>query len=344
MTQDVRALASEECAGRLTGTNGEYAAAAYIVREFERAGWSIERQQFDVPNRPGARGFNLIARRGEGVERVLVVGAHYDHLGRGYPGADDNASGVAILLELARSMPATTSPVWLVAFSGEELGNLGSSAFVRAYGADVGFMINLDMVGRLRDGSLVVSGVGSGKGVRERLERIAGPFRVGFDAPGLGPSDHASFVAAGIPAIHVFTGSHDDYHRPSDTPERLNYSGMARIARWVRAVVVEFAREPFPEFGEARAQRTGFRVRLGTMPDYSDSGPGILLQAVASGGPAERAGLRRGDRILEIAGVPVDDIETYMDLLGELDPGKPVGLKYERDGCTETTTIVPEAP
>jgi hypothetical protein len=299
-------------------------------------------------------------RPGRGPEAVLV-GAHYDHLGLGpfgsldpepdgkvHHGADDNASGVAGLLELARRLvaagPSARSFVF-AAFGAEELGTLGSSHFVKnpAPGLDrIVAMANLDMVGRLRDETLDVHGVGTSPAWRALVEEASREtgLKLRMHEGGYGPSDHAPFYAAGLPVFFVFTGAHEDYHRPTDTADRVNALGLVRIVDLVEGVVraaaeapqrLAFVRVPADKEEQAVGAR-GFRVWVGGIPDYSQQDPGVRFSGVSPGSPAEKAGLRGGDVLVRFAEKEIRNIYDYTYALGERTPGEVVTLLVRREG------------
>ena len=291
----------------------------------------------------------------------VLIGAHYDHLGMGgrgslalgsselHNGADDNASGTAALLEAARLLVVRQDEldrdVLFVAFTGEESGLLGSSELTRnpppgAAPEGLVAMLNMDMVGRLRNNRVSVLGSDSAKEWDALIEPRCDELGIGCElsGDGYGPSDQAPFYAAGVPVIHFFTGAHDDYHKPSDDANRINAAGGARIAELVTGVTLALstvdeltyvASEAPAPLGDAR----NFGASLGTIPDYSGSPagrPGMLLSGVRSGGPAEQAGLRRGDRIVELAGREVRDIYDLMYVLQEAKPGDLTTVVVER--------------
>ncbi|RMH20252.1 MAG: M28 family peptidase [Acidobacteria bacterium] len=291
----------------------------------------------------------------------IVVGAHYDHLGFGgrgslepdshapHNGADDNASGTAALLEIARQLAAARDElrrdVYLVAFSAEESGLLGSTFFTKnpPPGLEVGevmAMINLDMVGRLRDNVVSVLGAGSAGEWQELVpascDRTGLGCKLGGD--GYGPSDQTPFYAAGVPVLHFFTGTHLDYHKPSDDVERINAAGGARIALLVADLVRSLSarRDPLTyvaaQAPAPQGDQRSYGASLGTIPDYADDRGGVLLAGVRPGSAADRAGLRRGDRLVELAGHPVGDIYDFMYVLRQSKPGQTVTAVVERDG------------
>jgi hypothetical protein len=293
---------------------------------------------------------------------VVVVGAHYDHLGMGgrgslepdteavHNGADDNASGTAALLEVARALVARRGElerdVWLVAFSGEESGLLGSSHFVRDLPAELAStkivaMVNMDMVGRLRRNHLSVLGGDSAAEwqaiVPAACERAKVRCDLGGD--GYGPSDHSSFYASGVPVLHLFTGIHDDYHKPSDDAGLINNAGLGAVATLAADLAHTVANRPDPPVwveapappprGDARA----FGASLGTIPDYAEDGiPGVLLSGARAGSPAEAAGMLRGDRLVRLGGSEIRDIHDFVFVLRKAKPGDKTIAVVERDG------------
>ena len=308
---------------------------------------------------------NIVGRisAGERLAGAIVLGAHYDHLGFGgasslapdahepHNGADDNASGTAALLEAARVLSARREQlgrdVIFVAFTGEENGLLGSSHFTRepppgAAPEGLVAMLNMDMVGRLRNDRLAVLGGDSA----EEWEAVIQPFCAEFElecelgGDGYGPSDQMSFYAAGVPVLHFFTGAHDDYHKPSDDTASINAAGGVRIANLVAEVALELttlegltyqaAEAPAP-LGDVRS----YGASLGTIPDYTgspDNRPGMRLAGVRPGGPADEAGLQRGDWIVELSGREIRDIYDLMYVLREARPGERSNVTVEREG------------
>ncbi len=308
---------------------------------------------------------NIVGRisADERLAGAIVLGAHYDHLGFGgasslapdahepHNGADDNASGTAALLEAARLLSARRDQlgrdVIFVAFTGEENGLLGSSHFTRepppgAAPEGLVAMLNMDMVGRLRNDRLAVLGGDSA----EEWEAVIQPFCAEFElecelgGDGYGPSDQMSFYAAGVPVLHFFTGAHDDYHKPSDDTALINAAGGVRIANLVAEVALELttlegltyqaAEAPAP-LGDVRS----YGASLGTIPDYTgspDNRPGMRLAGVRPGGPADEAGLQRGDWIVELSGREIRDIYDLMYVLREAKPGEQSNVVVEREG------------
>ncbi len=299
----------------------------------------------------------------------IVIGAHYDHLGLGHygardqsasgmihHGADDNASGTAVLLQLARRLsqiePKPARAVVFVAFSAEELGLHGSRHFVGKWpqiGA-IKSMINLDMVGRLREDRVTVFGTRSSPPFDAIVGAGAKQLGLQTNQPdGVGPSDHLSFYNKQIPVLHFFTGSHTDYHRPGDTWDKLNYAGMAQIGDLVLGSALAIAALPeSPAFaslpGRPPSSETGKlrvgSVYLGIIPEYSRSIDGVLLAGVATGSPAAAAGLREGDIIIQLADKKISNIEDLTDILGAYKPADQVTIMVQRNNRTsalETT-------
>ncbi len=369
---DVRTLSSEAFEGRGIGTDGIERALAYVEKRFEEAGLRPfgekgYRQPFTGPG--GTTLVNLIGVLGaaEGEQHV-IVGAHYDHLGMGepgeanygkmHPGADDNASGIAALLECARRLrkqgePAR--PVVFIAFSGEEKGLLGSAHYVRQPVLPLDQctgMVNLDTVGRLFDGALTIFGAGTAEEFAQILKGVNYGFRFDLKLPEADPggSDQVSFVRRGIPAVQIFTGPHKDYHRPGDTADKIDYEGLERIAEFTGELVSYLAGRdealnfvpPGAEKAAARVTTSGSgarRVSFGSIPDFNHTGEGVLLSGVIPGSPAEKAGLKEGDLLVEFEGAPVEDLRGFSNILKGLSPGDEVTVVFVRDGERRTTTV-----
>jgi Peptidase family M28/PDZ domain len=294
------------------------------------------------------------------ASEAVVVGAHYDHLGRSggavYPGADDNASGTAVVLELARAFAtARGAPRTLVfiLFSGEEIGLLGSRHYVRSPTVPIErtvAMINLDMVGRLGDRPLGVGGVATGGGLKTVVDDAARQLGLALadrDAPG-GASDHAPFYRAGVPVLFFHTGAHPDYHRPTDTADKIDAIGLARVAALSARVIEDVAGRPRPTYvvlpeppprapGAPGPRGVAF---LGVSPARAGLSDGVRLGAVVPDGAAARAGMREGDIIVRLDGVPLESFEELRATLQIRRPGDPVQVVYLRDGDDRTTQAV----
>ncbi|GIV02957.1 MAG: hypothetical protein KatS3mg015_1787 [Fimbriimonadales bacterium] len=313
------------------------------------------------------------------ANQYIVIGAHIDHIGHGetgalardanddiYNGADDNSSGTATVLELAKYFSRTKSNSKTLVFqlySGEELGLVGSRYWVAHPTVDlkaITAMINLDMVGNLVDNKLIVDGARSSPIWKDLIARFSQGFEVEFDPTGrrsvAGRSDHAAFESAGIPVLFFNTDEHERYHRPNDTADKLNYEGMERIANLVLNVVVSIdampGMVPFQNKDqiverqppESQGRGGGRRVRVGLIPDYSDPGPGLLLEGVSENSPAQKAGLQAGDRIIQWDDIKITTIEDLQFVFERAEPGKPATVTIIRDGKEMKVTVIPEPP
>jgi hypothetical protein len=279
---------------------------------------------------------------------AIVIGAHYDHLGRVqgavHPGADDNASGTAVTLGLARAFAAaggTPRTLVFALFAGEELGLLGSRHYARHPPAPLArtvAMVNLDMVGRLREGRLHVGGVDSGSRLREVVAEAAQAAGIDLVAEGApwAPSDHLGFYAGGTPVLFFHTGRHADYHRPSDTADKVNAEGMARVAAMAARVVGRLADGPRPQYVSLppprRAGVSSAGAFFGVMADGQGEGDGVRVSGVVPGSAAERAGVTAGDVIVRFAGVTVTRFDEFQRAVRGRRPGDRVSFLYLRDG------------
>lgn len=318
--------------------------------------------------RTRARTSNVVGLlRGADTTRTHVIGAHYDHLGMGgssslapdsrapHVGGDDNASGVSALLTVAERMGERARrgrgprhDLVAVAFSAEEIGLVGSARFTESPPrplATVAAMVNLDMVGRLRDDKLQVMGVGSSPGFPGLVERtnralpLAG-FDLRLSEDGYGPSDHQSFYKRDIPVLMLFTGAHADYHKPSDTWDKVHAAGLVRVSRFAEALLDSLDAGPRPTFTKAKADPSpgriagggGYGAYLGTIPDYMQTEGGVLLSGVRDNSPAQKAGLQSGDSIVRFDGVRVDNIYDYTFALRTRRPGQDVRITVKRAG------------
>jgi Zn-dependent M28 family amino/carboxypeptidase len=300
----------------------------------------------------------------------VALGAHYDHLGRGsngnslagkdeagkiHVGADDNASGSAAVLAAGAALAAKPRHrnVLLAFWSGEELGLLGSAAFVARPLVPLDQLaayLNFDMVGRMQDNKLTIQAVGTspvwGK-IIEQTNVLAG-FDLLLQADPYQPTDVANFNAASVPCLTFFTGVHSDYHRPTDTADKINYEDLDRVVNFAVAILSRIETgESAPAFTKVdqvtQPNRGGVRVFTGTIPDYSSDAKGLLLSGVIGGGPAEQAGLQKGDVIVEIAGQTIANIYDYTYALDVLKIGQPAKVVYVRAGERRETTLTPAA-
>lgn len=373
------------------GPNGQYSVNKfYGPNEFERFSWTltvdVNRQEVAASNVIGILdGFDPQLK-----SEAIVIGAHYDHLGHGgegslaprsgevHHGADDNASGVAGLLELARifssQQPKPRRTIVFIAFSGEEEGLLGSNYYVNhpvVPLAKVTAMINMDMIGRLKDNKLIVGGVGTAPEWRgwlasanppvgmtavmrrpgsldDRSEDLIKDLNLTLNEDGFGPSDHSSFYAKQIPVLFFFTGSHEDYHKPSDTADKINYEGEARIVALVGRMVQEVDRnDKRPSYAVAKRDSSGramgFKVYLGTIPNYAETNDGLLLDGVRDDSPAAKAGLKAGDKIVKLAGREVRNVYDYTYALGEMKAGQEYEVEIMRGGERLKLKLTPAA-
>lgn len=314
-------------------------------------------------------GHNVVAQVDNGAANTVIIGAHYDHLGFGedhnsrhtgtekelHNGADDNASGTAAMLELARMIKKANLKnhnYVFVAFSGEELGLYGSKHFVQQPPVSlrqVSYMINMDMVGRLNDSSktLTVGGYGTSPawgayyGNSSFTNNSGLVFR--FDSSGTGPSDHTSFYVKDIPVLFYFTGLHSDYHKPSDDADKINYRGMASIVQHIFSLVKHMDAQPKPAFTKTREVQTTtsarFSVSLGIMPDYTYSGSGVRVDGVSDGRPAQKAGIKAGDVVTAIGDHATHSVEAYMQALSRFKKGDKTTVQYKRGNETFSSAI-----
>jgi aminopeptidase YwaD len=309
----------------------------------------------------------------EGSDPVLkkeniVIGAHYDHLGRGgegsgslaprsgeiHHGADDNASGTAGLIELARvfsaQRPRLKRTVIFIAFGGEEEGLLGSNYYVNnplTPLTNTVAMINMDMIGRMKDGKLTIGGVGTAKEWRDIIGQ-KNDLALTLNEDGFGPSDHSSFYGKQVPVLFFFTGTHTDYHKPSDTFDKINYADEARIlslvARIVRDVDGADKRLTYLTARSDATPRTGgFRVYLGTIPNYGEGTGGLLIDGVREGSPAEKAGIKAGDKIVKIGEREIKNVYDYTFALGEMKAGQEYAFEVTRGTEKLTLKLTPAA-
>jgi hypothetical protein len=325
----------------------------------------VERSEAEVKNV-----LAVLDAEGPLAEETLVIGAHYDHVGRRsggkgggakaeiYNGADDNASGVAVLLEVARSLAQREEKlrrrVVFIAFAAEERGLLGSNHYVKHPLFPVEntiAMLNLDMVGRLRGDKLTVGGSGTAARFDELLDKLnqSHGFQLTKRPSGYGPSDHTSFYAEKVPVMHFYTGVHGDVHRPTDDFDKLNVPGMRRVAALVAETAVALADgEPRPEYvsvGRRGApQSGGKRPYFGSIPDFSHTGPGYAIRGAAEGSPAEQAGLESGDVIVQLGENKIGSLEDFDRALRKHEAGDQVRILVERDGQQHVFEVTLDPP
>ncbi|MEP0133346.1 MAG: M28 family peptidase [Eudoraea sp.] len=375
MEEEVEVLASDEFKGRETGTEEELKAAEYIMGQMAEmeldpkgnAGTYYQTFTFKPKTDPHQQigfqeagdstitGTNVIGFIDNKSSNTVVIGAHYDHLGtggegslhRGEPevhnGADDNASGVAVLLDLAYKIKGTklSKNYLFITFSGEEMGLLGSNFFTKNPTLDlegVSYMLNLDMVGRLReDKTLSVSGTGTSPIWPQVLNSSNPGFKLVLQESGVGPSDHTSFYLQDIPVLHFFTGQHEDYHKPTDDAEKLNYEGMRLISSYLLSLVKELDDDKKLAFRKTKNESEEvprFKVTLGVMPDYLFDGKGMRIDGISEDKPAQKAGLQKGDIVIQLGDSIVVDMMSYMRALSAFEPGDTTSVLVLRNDQT----------
>lgn len=321
-------------------------------------------------------GHNVIGYIDNRAATTVILGAHYDHLGYGedgnsrnttkepeiHNGADDNASGTAALIELARRLKtskAKNNNYLFIAFSGEELGLFGSKYFVENPTIDLktaNYMINMDMLGRLNDSTkaLTIGGYGTSPAWPDfnpaNLTLPPGDkpgFRSSFiikiDSSGTGPSDHTSFYRKDIPVLFYFTGLHTDYHKPSDDADKINYDGEKKIIDHILYLIEFLNNQPKLPFTKTRETQTStsarFSVSMGIMPDYTYAGTGVKADGVTEGKPAQKAGIKAGDIIIQLGDYNISSLEHYMQALGKFKKGEKARVKYKRGVETLETEV-----
>ena len=385
MKKTVAFLASQELGGRFPGTAGDTLASEFILERLR--GLRLKPvlkgkkkkayyHDFTYGKEEERTTHNILAvlpgKDKQLKNEYIVVGSHYDHLGMGgkgsgsrrpdtlavHPGADDNASGDAVVLELARHFKKVRSPrsIIFAFFGAEEQGLVGSKYFVEWMKTEdknrknlpsdikgIVAMVNLDMVGRMRDDAMSVAGTGTSSSFKALAENVGKQtnLKISCTADGYGASDQASFVAADVPVLFLTTGGHMEYHTPFDKPHTLNYDGMQQTLDYAKELITQLAQMPQrPDYinvpSTVSMSHTKFKVTLGLMPDVmgASSIPGLRADIVVAGKPAHKAGIRSGDVIQEINGMPVKDINEYMECLSKLQAGTTIPVKVLRNGET----------
>lgn len=365
--QHISYLASDELKGRYTGSSEEKLAAQYIIQQFRAEGINSVSgsnkdkkylQQFVYHPvvdsvRTTLKGNNIVAFIDNKAATTVVLGAHYDHLGmgdfkhsayRGEPavhnGADDNASGVAMIIELAQKLKSSSfknNNYLIIAFSGEEEGLFGSKWYVEHPLVDtskINYMLNFDMVGRVDSNKIVVSGVGTSPSWKSAMANIGSTLRVKTTESGVGPSDHTSFYLKNTPVLHFFSGQHKDYHKPTDDEEKINYKGMEDIYNYVLTLIAALNENGKLEFTKTKeddhTDAPKFTVTMGVMPDYTYEGKGMRIDGVTDGKPAAKAGLKQGDVVTQLGEIPVTDMMSYMKALAAFKKGDATKVKFKR--------------
>lgn len=380
--EDVAFLASDDLEGRQTGTKSEKIAANYISNRFIQLelqpkgtkkylqAFSFkpktnphEQVKFDVNGDGSITGNNVIGFLNNDAENTVIIGAHYDHLGFGgegslyrdsiklvHNGADDNASGIAIMLNLVAKLNKKNinknNNYLFMAFSGEEMGLLGSNYFVKNPTIDikkVSYMINMDMVGRMKkDAALAVYGTGTSPIFKQTLKNNNKNFKLIEQESGVGPSDHTSFYLADIPVLHFFTGQHEDYHKPGDDAEKLNYEGMELIADYIFNIITDLddnGKLTFRKTKNESEETPRFKVGLGVIPDYLFDGEGMRIDGISEEKPAQKAGLQKGDIVIKLGDSTVTNMMSYMRALSVFEKGDTTKVVVKR-GNEEVEKVV----
>lgn len=378
--EDVTFLASDALEGRQTGTDGEKKAAKYIANRFKELGLEAkgtegylqpftfkpktnphDEVKFDVNGDGTITGNNVIGFVDNKAENTIIIGAHFDHLGFGgegslyrdsikavHNGADDNASGVSVLLNLAAKLKEknTNNNYLFMAFSGEEMGLLGSNYFVKNPTIDtkkVSYMINMDMVGRMKkDSTLAVYGTGTSPIFKQVLKSHNDNFKLIQQESGVGPSDHTSFYLADIPVLHFFTGQHEDYHKPGDDSEKLNYDGMYLISDYIFNIITDLDDNGKLAFRKTKNESEStprFKVGLGVIPDYLFDGKGMRIDGVSENKPAQKAGLKKGDIVIKLGDSTITNMMSYMRALSIFEKGNSTKVIVKR-GDKEVEKVI----
>jgi aminopeptidase YwaD len=301
-------------------------------------------------------GHNVVGYINNGAANTVILGAHYDHLGYGedqnslytgatpqiHNGADDNASGTAALLEISKMLKTSKlkgNNYLVVSFSGEELGLFGSKYFTEHLPVNLSaanYMINMDMLGRLNDSThgLTIGGYGTSPLWGQLLTEKDKFFNIKFDSSGSGPSDHTSFYRKDIPVLFFFTGVHNDYHKPTDDAEKINYTGELMVVKYIYDVIDAANKKGKLAFTKTRETqqmgKSSFKVTLGIMPDYTYNGGGVRVDGVSEGKTAQKVGIKAGDVVIQLGDIKFTDVQSYMGALGKFNKGDATKVKVKR--------------
>ena len=369
LQNDVNFLASDQLEGRETGTAGAVKAAEFLAKRFKEIGlepkgtdgyfqeftFSPRKNPHAVPSDDSVKitARNVIGYIDNKASNTIIVGAHFDHLGYGdenslfkgdssiHNGADDNASGVAALLLVSEELIGRNinNNYLFIAFSGEEKGLFGSNYFNKNPTIDldkVNYMINMDMVGRLNEeNALAINGTGTSPSWNEIIEDIdIDSLKLITSESGIGPSDHTSFYLKDIPVLHFFTGQHEDYHKPSDDADKINYEGIYVVSAYIDSLITRLDQNDKLAFTKTKDESSNapkFTVTLGVVPDYMFDGKGMRIDGVSEDKPAMRAGLLAGDVVIQLGDIEVTDMMSYMKALSAFKKGDATEVIVQRD-------------
>jgi Zn-dependent M28 family amino/carboxypeptidase len=371
---DVIFLSSDSLEGRETGTQGEVKAGEYIKKRFIKIGLQpLENNNYfqnftfkpktnphqeisfsNQKNDSTITGKNIIGYIDNQAKKTIIIGAHYDHLGYGnenslhrgeknliHNGADDNASGVAMMIDLASKLRVANknNNYLFIAFSGEEIGLLGSNYYTKnaiIKMSNINYMINMDMVGRLNeDTALAIYGLGTSPIFKQTINANNTKFKIIQKESGVGPSDHTSFYLNDIPVLHFFTGQHEDYHKPSDDYDKINFEGMDIISNYIFDIISDLNDNEKLSFTKTINESEGvpkFKVSLGVVPDYLFDGEGMRIDGVTENRPAQIAGLLKGDVVIKIGEYDVKNMMGYMKALSKFEKGNTTTVSINRKG------------
>jgi Zn-dependent M28 family amino/carboxypeptidase len=384
--EDVTFLADDKLEGRQTGTQGEALASEYIIERYKTIGLDpkgtngyLQPFSFKPKTDPHKEvefttnadstitGNNVIGYINNNANTTIVIGAHYDHLGFGgegslyrgeekaiHNGADDNASGVAVMLNLAsrlkikndNSQIKDNNNYLFMAFSGEEMGLLGSNYFSKnptITAESINYMINMDMVGRMKaDSTLAVYGTGTSPMFKQTLKANNNKFKLVENESGVGPSDHTSFYLIDVPVLHFFTGQHEDYHKPGDDSDKLNYEGMNLISDYIYQIITDLddnGELAFTKTKNESEETPRFKVGLGVVPDYLYDGKGMRIDGTREETPAFNAGLQKGDVVIKLGDSTITDMMSYMRALSVFEKGDEADITVVREDKTIETKV-----
>ncbi len=369
----IKFLASDKLKGRGTASQQELTAANYIAKNFKSCGlqpkgnissyyYSFKfKKPKDARDTVGGEmisAIDVVGYLDNGAENTVVIGGHFDHLGMGmdhnsldanpegkiHNGADDNASGTAGVIELARYFSENQRKekfnFLFICFSGEELGLFGSKKYCENPTIDfskVNYMINMDMIGRLNDSTkkIIIYGVGTAPDWVPMIDKIPSNFSIKKDSAGIGPSDQTSFYLKNIPVLHFFTGQHADYHKPTDDINKINFAGEKKVLEYIVKIIEETEKIPKLIFQKTKSPDVGtrkYKVTLGVMPDYTFEGKGMHIDGVTDGKPAAKAGLQKGDIIIKLGEITVGNTNDYMKALSTFKKDDTAEIVVVRDG------------